>query len=154
MSKSLALENGDLAIFGRGYAVVEGSAKLAQDLRLWVLERIGSDPATPTYGSSLDGGTINGVEVPSLVGQQMTNSNVLTIQSIVSNLLQQYQQGQLTKMQAEIVQYGGKTTLSNDEVIYTVDGVSATALGTTVVVQASITTLSGQTLLLTIPLAV
>jgi hypothetical protein len=153
MSKSLALVNGDLAIFGRSYATVEGSAKLVQDLRLWVLERIGTDPATPTYGSTLDGGVVNGVSVPSFIGEQLDDNNSLAIQGVVQTLLQTYQQNQLAKMKAEVTQYG-KTTMSNDEIIHTIDSIQVAIFGTTVIIQAHLTTLAGETFTLTIPLAV
>lgn len=153
MSKSLALINGDLAITGRSFSIVSGRDKLAQDLTLWVLEKVGTDPATPTYGNTLDGGVVNGVQIPSMVGQMLTQESMTTIQGIVQNLLQQYQQGQLVKMKAEIAQYGN-STLSNDEVIYSIDGIQVANLGDIVIIQANLTTLAKANLTVTIPLTI
>ena len=152
MSKSFALVNGDLAVDGRSYSEVSGQTKLAQDLKLWILERVGTDPATPTYGSTLDGGTINGVEIPSMIGAVSTKANTLTIQSITQNIIAQYQQMQLAKIQIEMQQYGGQTTLSNDEIIYSINNVKAVQADDTIVVQADITTLAGANMLITIPI--
>ena len=154
MSKSFALINGDLALTGRSYSLVSGSAKLAQDLRLWVLERVGYDPATPTYGTTLDGGIVNGVMIPSLIGQINSQSQANQVQAVIQTMLTQYQQMQLTKMKQEIVTYNGKTTLSDDEVLQTVNSVTATVAQDVIIVQANLTTLAGTNLTLTIPLSI
>lgn len=154
MSKSFALINGDLSLSGRAYLTVEGSAKLAQDLRLWVLEKIGIDPATPTYGSSLDGGVINGVNIPSLIGQINSQAQTNQVQAVVQSLLVQYQQMQLDKIKVEIVKYGSKSTIPDDEILETINSVKAIDLQDMILVQVSLTTMAGTNLTLTIPLSI
>lgn len=155
MSKSLKLVAGDLSIgSGRTFETVSGSSKLAQDLELWILEHLGNDPDTPEFGSLLDGGTSNGVQIPSFIGEILTDERVGEIKQDISTLLAQYQQGQVTKMQREMALYNGNHTLSPDEILYTVDSIEATSIGTEIITRVSITTLAGNQFRLTIPLEV
>jgi hypothetical protein len=92
MSKSLKIEGGDLKIGpGRSYDMVERTDKLGQDLELWILEHIGTDPATPTFGSKLDGGIINGVQVESFIGKILTDQRVMEVKTEITTLLASYQ---------------------------------------------------------------
>lgn len=152
MSKSLRIEHGDLVVgSGRAFDTVAGKEKLFQDLKLWILERIGTDPSTPTYGSRLDGGVENGVELQSFIGEMQTQERLLEIKSEIVSLLNLYQATQLEKMKRELVQYGGRHTLSDDEVLHTVDNIEMASLGTTVIVRVTCSTLAGTSLQLTIP---
>lgn len=153
MSTSLKIVNGDLSVgSGRSFEVVSGRAKLQQDLKLWVLERIGSDPATPTYGSRLDGGIINGVEVPTFIGTIINDQVAAEIRSEIITLIQRYQQGQFEKVRNETILYTGKNTLDKDELIKTLDSVRVRAEGTTIIVSVTITTMADNTVSLTLPL--
>lgn len=152
MSKSFALVNGDLAIGpGRAFQLVSGKDKLLQDLQLWILERIGTDPATPTYGSRLDGGMENGQIDPSYIGMIISNITLQGIRSEVIRLIQNYQAMQYQKIRAETIAYVGQTTLDNDEVIDGINTITTQAFGSTVVVQVSINLLSGDVIKLTLP---
>lgn len=154
MSYSLRIENGDLMIGNnRSLEVVTGKAKLFQDLALWILERVGTDPATPTYGSTLDGGVVDGQELPSFIGQLPTAQNLNLIKSEVLDLLHQYQQMQIMKMKQELIEYDGKHTLKGDEVLHRIDSVEIRAIDTLVLVRVVCTTLDRNTLNVTIPLA-
>lgn len=152
MSKTMQIVNGDLVVgAGRSFQQVTGKQKLFQDLKLWVLERIGTDPATPTYGSRLDGGVIDGVEVESMIGELATQDRLDEIESEVAGLLASYQQEQIDKMRREVVLYNGQHTLSPNEVLHRVDAIQTTLLGTTVLVRVHCTTLAGDSFKLTIP---
>jgi hypothetical protein len=152
MSKTLKLEHGDLVVgSSRAFATVQGKDKLFQDLRLWILERIGTDPATPTYGSTLDGGVIDGEIVPSFIGLPATQERINDIKTEIATLLSRYQQDQLEKMRREVIEYGGKHTLSRDEVLWRVDAIEAAQVGTTVLVRVTCTTLANETFRLTVP---
>lgn len=155
MSYSLRVEGGDIVVgSSRSLEVVTGKQKLFQDLKLWILERIGTDPATPLFGSTLDGGTINGQELPSFIGQLASQENLNFIKSEVLDLLQKYQQAQLAKMKRELIEYGGRHTLSGDEILHTIDSVSVRQIDTTVLVRVTCTTMNKTNFNLTIPLAV
>lgn len=153
MSKSFALVNGDLALGpGRAFQLVSGKAKLLQDLKLWILERIGTDPATPTFGSRLDGGIEDGNRDPSYIGQIITTETLMGIRGEVIRLIQNYQAMQYEKIRAETIAYVGQTTLDNDEVIDSIDKITTSVFGSTIVVQVGINLLSGDVIKLTLPM--
>lgn len=153
MSKSFAVVNGDLGVSsGRSFDVVTGRAKLAQDLRLWILEKIGNDPMTPTYGSRLDGGVIDGQPVPSFIGQIVSPDLLSQIRNEIQSQCSQYQAMQFNKIRSEALVYGGRNTLEEDEVLSKVEQVDVKAMADIVVAQVKLTTLSGLSLTLTVPL--
>jgi hypothetical protein len=153
MSKSFAVVNGDLQIgTSRSYSVVSGRDKLAQDLRLLVVEKIGHDPLLPTYGSRLDGGIIDGEEVDSHIGQLATQENLNRVRIEVIRLIENYQQQQFDKMANEAIIYGGRNTFDEDEVVDEILDVDAKQIATTVLVQVILSTLAGTSLKVTIPL--
>lgn len=143
MSVSLAVVNGDLAIGpGRRFETVSGQQKLKQDLMLWVLERFGQDPSYVGYGSHLD------EFIGSIASVDVTNE----IRNEILRLLQQYQALQYNKVRTETVQLLGKSTLSADEIINTIDSVNVKVTATLVLAQVRLTTLSGANLKLTLPI--
>jgi len=154
MSTSFKLTNGDLSVgAGRAYEVVQGRDKLRQDLTLWLMERIGQDPMTPTYGSRLDGGVIGGREIPSYIGQIASDNNSNQIRMEVLDLLVEYQNMQLDKIRNETLLYRGKNTLEADEVIDSINSVDVTQIGTTILVRVVLTTLGNTSLKVTLPIA-
>lgn len=155
MSTSLRIEGGDLVVgIGRSFETVSGAQKLAQDLRLWVLERVGTDPATPTFGNTLDGGFLNGVHVDGVIGQLMTTQRILEVQAIVQDLLHQYQTTQLSRIKQDMVDFNGVNTLDAEETIDRVQSVNAKAIGDTIIVRAIVLTMAGKTLTVTLPVGV
>ncbi len=153
MSKSFQIQNGDLVVGERrGFATVSGKAKLLQDLKLWVLERIGTDSSTPTYGSRLDGGVIDGEELPSFIGEVMTASNISQIRAELINLLTSYQQVQYEKIRNETLMFNGKNTLDEGEVLDSIDSVDIKTVGDKVLAQVRLTSLAGESFKLTVPL--
>jgi hypothetical protein len=155
MSKSLALTNGDLSLGGgRSFQTVSGREKLAQDLRLWILEKIGTDPATPDFGSRLDGGFVNNQPVPSFIGQIISPDVLSAIRQDITNLVTRYQTLQYGKIRTETTRYLGSTTIDQNEAIATVNGIDVRAIGTTVLVQIDITTVANSRLRLTFPIGV
>lgn len=152
MSRSFALVNGDLAIGpGRAFQVLGGRDKLLQDLKLWILERIGSDPATPTYGSRLDGGTENNAPVDSVIGQIVSDEVLMGIRGEVIRLIENYQAMQYEKLRAETIAYLGPTTLEAGEIVDSINTIQTKAIGTTVLVQVSLNIANGDVIKLTLP---
>jgi hypothetical protein len=152
MSTSFKLDGGDLvAGAGRSFERVSGAFKLAQDLRLLILERIGTDPATPTFGTRLDGGVIDGEEVPSFIGQIGSEALLSDIRSEIATLLAQYQEQQIAKMKSEMLLNDGKTSLGADEILHIINSIEATQSGTQVIVRVNCQTLAGSTFRLLIP---
>lgn len=152
MSRSFALVNGDLAVGpGRAFQVLNGRDKLLQDLKLWILERIGTDPSTPTFGSRLDGGTEDNQRVDSVIGQIVSEEVLMSIRGEVIRLIENYQAMQYEKLRAETIAYLGQTTLDNDEVVSGIDSIQVKAIGTIVLVQVSLDLVSGDVIKLTLP---
>jgi hypothetical protein len=153
MSKSFKIVNGDFAVgAGRSFETVSGASKLAQDLRLWVTERIGTDPSFPTYGSRLDGGVVDGREIESYIGQIGTQERLNEIRAEVNTLLSLYQSTQLEKMRRESILYNGKTTLPPEEVLHVVENIEARQVGTVVIVRVTYQTLAGRNNRMTFPM--
>lgn len=154
MSTSLAITNGDLTIGpGRKFESVSGRDKLTQDLKLWVLERIGTDPLLPTYGSIYDGGIINGQVVDSFIGEVASLEARNNIRIATLDLLGKYQAMQFDKMRSETLLYNGQNTLDAEEVIDQITSVNVIQVDTTILIQVILTNLAGTTLKLTIPLS-
>lgn len=152
MSTSFRIQGGDLSVgAGRSFERAIGSLKLAQDLRLWVLEHVGTDPATPTFGSRLDGGIIDGEPVESFIGQVATEARQAEIRTEMIALLSQYQAGQIAKMQREMLAYGGSHTLTADETLHSIESVLTTQIGDQIIVRVLCHTLAGTQFQLTIP---
>jgi phage baseplate assembly protein W len=152
MSKSLKLVNGDLYISNRSLHTVRGKEKLLQDLSLRLREKIGTDPMTPTYGSILDGGVINGSEVPSFIGRVINPSVKEEIHAEIAEQISKYQREQLEKIKSETVRYQGKNTLDKSEVIYSIDSINISNIGTTIVAQVTLTTLANEQVNLFLPI--
>jgi hypothetical protein len=149
----MKLHNGDLIVgAGRSFETVTGKDKLFQDLKLRILERIGIDPATPTYGSRLDGGVIDGRVIPSLIGGVASADTVLEVKAEIYSILSQYQEQQLEKIRDESNRFQGKHTLSRDEILHTVDSVEVAIRGEIIFVRVTCTTLSGTNFQLDVPL--
>lgn len=116
MTWSLRIAHGDLAISGTNLDTVTAEQKLIQDMRCWILERIGTDTMHPTYGAALDGGRRNGREVPSLIGRIDSNMVALEAESEIRRIVLAYQQQQLTRAQRDRAVYG-RATLTRGEVV-------------------------------------
>lgn len=152
MSNNFKISSGDLVVgAARAYERVSGIAKLQQDLELWLLEKIGTDPSTPSYGSRLDGGVIDGVALQSYIGQSSTDDRVREIIAEVRRILELYQETQINKMQLEMSQFNGKHTLSGDEILASIDSVDAAIQADIVVVKVGISTGTGNSLTLLVP---
>lgn len=155
MSNSLKITGGDLTVgSGRAFETVSQREKLGQDLRLWVLERMGTDPATPNYGTTLDGGRVNGQEVDSLIGQMLTNERIVEVRAQLANMCSQYQQVQLAKIQRDMTQFAGQTTLTPEEILQVVQNIEVKSSGTTIIARITILTMAGSQISITIPVAV
>jgi phage baseplate assembly protein W len=145
MSQSFALQNGDLVVTsGRAFQVVKNKDKLAQDLRLWILQQFGSDPSSPEYGSHLQ----------EYVGGLMTQGTINQVQAEILRVLQQYQSMQLDNMQNETINYAGSTTLDPSEVLVSVDGLTVQQAGSILLVSVLISTLDQTQTPLSIPITV
>lgn len=143
MSKSLSIASGDLSVTGRHYDTVSGKDKLIQDLRCALIEQVGTDPATPEFGSRFETDDYLG----QIYSETLAESAVIDVMTI----LQTYQQAQLTKIQQETVIYNGLNTFDAEEVIDTIDSVDSVFSGDTLVVRVQLTTIAGNQVKIDVP---
>jgi hypothetical protein len=122
MSWSLQLRAGDLATGGASFGIVSDQAKLVQDLRCAILERMGTDPDHPWFGSLIDGGRLNGVEQESLIATTDWNVAVLAVESEIRRIVDQYQKAQIVRSEQDRISYG-KPTLTPGELLMGVSGI-------------------------------
>jgi hypothetical protein len=117
MTYSLLLKNGDLVKgHGNSLATVEGASKVTQDLRLWLLEPLGTNPMHKDYGSLLNGDE----DTFHTIGQESVFVSSEPLERVVSEIdriVQAYMQQQLARMEAELVFYDGRHTFNAGEII-------------------------------------
>jgi len=155
MSKSFKISNGDLSVgVALSYETVSGRNKLTQDLRLWILEQLGIDPSTPSYGSRLDGSIINGAYSSGFIGEMMTIEKLLEIRSEIASIIQQYQQVQLDRIQRDSIDFQGQQTQDPDEVLYRIDSIDVKPLGDSALARVVCQTLAKNTIRIIIPVQV
>lgn len=143
MSKSLAITTGDLSITGRHYDTVSGKDKLIQDLRCALIEEVGTDPATPDFGSRF--------ETDDYLGQAYTEILAEEARQDVMTILQSYQAAQLAKLQDETIAYNGLNTFSEGEVIETIDSIDSIFSGDTLIIRVTITTIAQEQIKIDVP---
>lgn len=151
MSWSLKIANGDLALGGASYDTVTGHAKLIQDLRLQLLERMGTDSAHPGFGSLLDGGRLgDGTEIPSPLGSVDWNRVILDIEIELRRIEREYTNKQLARIDTDKHTYRN-ITLIPEEVLTGISNITFQQVQDTLFVQISLTTASGRQDTLVIP---
>lgn len=151
MSWSLQLRNGDLTVGGARFGQVTGGQKLIQDLRCALLEHKGNDPDHPEWGSVLDGGVDNGIEIPSLIGSTNWQYIVLAVQSEIRRVAAAHQNRQLARTKQDRYTYG-ESTLTPDELLVEVESVDCFQAQDTLLVQVTLKTGTGTTSTLNIPI--
>lgn len=124
MTWSIQLRNGDLALGQASLGTVTGSQKLAQDLRCFILERMGTDDLHPSYGSLIDGGTRNGEYVAGVIGELNDDLTLTVIEGELRRIVKAYQAMQLERARADRDRYG-KATLSKGEVLIQLTSIEA-----------------------------
>jgi hypothetical protein len=150
MTWSLALRNGDLTLSSASYGTVTGEDKLVQDLRAFILERMGTDDMHPSYGSLLDGGRLpDGTEKSGPIGSSDIEFAQLEIETELRRIISIYQNRQLARAKDDRLTYG-KTTLSKSEVLLAIQGINFRQVGDTLNVQLNLQTAANTTIPLTI----
>lgn len=116
MSWSLKVSNGDLSPAPASLDAVSGAQKLVQDLRLWILERMGTDDLHPRFGSLIDGGTTpEGDEIPGVIGTDFAQGRAF-VESEIRRICREYQMMQLARVKQDKVTLG-RATLTPAEVL-------------------------------------
>ena len=144
MSKSLSIAAGDLTVTGRHYDTVRGKDKLMQDLKCLMIEREGTDAATPEFGSQF--------ETDTYIGNFYTDILAEEAKADVQQLLEDYQAAQLEKIKEETIAYNGLNTMEEGEVIETIDSIESAFSVDTLIIRVTLTTLSGEQIRIDVPL--
>jgi phage baseplate assembly protein W len=141
--RNLAVKNGDIVLGSNQQAVVvTGQDKLSQDLRLWLLEPIGTGFMTPSFGSVL----------MSLVGQADPDDQADDVRAEVERVLGNYQQNQVESIRQAAAE-GRLNLYSRREVLNAINGISITVDGDTIVAVARIVTGADRSLSLPVSVA-
>lgn len=121
MSWSLQLRNGDLFHHQGHFATVVGPAKVAQDIRIAILTRMGEDTANPWFGSVIDGGTwTDGTPLPSVIGRIDFDNVSNEVSSELRRIENEYKERQQSRIHDDVSTYG-RTTLRQDEILRDLD---------------------------------
>lgn len=135
--KTLALSHGDLVLGPGGFQMISGANKIRQDVALALGEEYGNDPYHPQWGSVLI----------QYIGQPVTPDTDLLVQSEVNRILQQYMANQQAMLN-QAATNNQPTTMTTADVIQSVDAVTASAQYDTIQVVIQLTTMAGQTLMI------
>src|SRR4051812_1433919 len=140
MSWSLRIHNGDFVTNGNQAATVIRQAKMLQDLRLWILERMGTDDLHPGFGSLIDGGTrADGTEVAGVIGESDFDFAALQVEQDLRRIITEYQGRQLSRAKVDRAIYG-RGTLTPQEVVINVPAINFTQQQDTMKVVITIVT--------------
>lgn len=147
MTWSLALRHGDLDLSpNASLGTVTGSDKLVQDLRCFLLERMGSDDLHPTFGSLLDGGFRDGQYVEGVIGVLNDELAALAVETEIRRMVAAYQAAQLARARGDRATYG-KATLTKGEVLLSLDAIDIVQASETMVITLHLTTGDDQAIL-------
>jgi hypothetical protein len=114
-----------------------------QDLRCALIEQVGTDPATPDFGSRF--------ETDDYLGQVFTDVLAEEARTDVMSILQTYQANQLARIQDETIAYNGLNTMDEGEVIESIDAIDSLFSGDTLIIRVTITTLAKEQIKIDVP---
>lgn len=112
MSWSIKLHNGDFATEAARFSTVTKEGKLVQDLRLHLLEALGTDNLHPNYGSQIE----------DVIGETDLNQAVLEVESEITRVALEQQQAQLERAKQDRFTFG-KATLDPGEILVDIGGI-------------------------------
>lgn len=151
MSWSLQLRNGDLFHHQGHYAKIEGPSKVAQDVRVAILTRMGEDQANPWYGSVIDGGTwTDGTQIPSVIGRLDFDQVANEVSSELRRIESAYKERQASRIHDDTQTYG-RTTLRRDEILRDLDA-EFTQVQDTLLVSIRLSFMDGTPEIIEVPL--
>lgn len=131
--KTFALTSGDLTPSGGGYAMVEGAAKINQDLSLALRETYGQDQFHTRWGSVLQ----------NYVGQPLTSGMTAKVLAEINRVVTNY----ITIQNARIVSDSNSSTpssYSTDDVVQNILSMNAQQVYDSLFVSVNLQTVSRQ----------
>ena len=143
MTWSLLIANGDLSFNGASMNTVQGGDKLVQDLACCILEPMGTDDMHPTFGSTIGGGiNPDGSYNPGAIGAPNDARTDAFVQGEITRIISQYQTQQQQRFQADVAVYG-KATITANEALLSVGGITTSANQNVLQVNATLETGTG-----------
>ncbi len=133
--KTLALSGGDLVLGAGGLHMLDGPAKIRQDIALALGENYGGDLNHPGWGSVLH----------QYLGEPITADTPMLVQGEVNRILQQYIAGQQQRLAAAALN-NQQHTIGTSEIIRTVNSIDVAVSYDSVSVLIDLTTMAGQTM--------
>jgi phage baseplate assembly protein W len=135
--KTLLLSEGDLVTTHDDLAMCTGVTKLQQDLRGALLEPIGTDRFHPGWGSSLN----------DFLAQIADEDTRVEIESEINRVISNYAAVQRDKIESDIMG-DGQTRFSTDEILARIRRVQVQVRDESVLVGISLTTVTGEVVVL------
>lgn len=131
--KTLAVKNGDLVLTGSKFGMVEGIARVQQQLGLAMREAFGSDRFHRQWGSTL----------PNWIGQVLTSNVPFEIRAEVTRIVRDFiiQQNERIKERAAL---GYTAVVKAEEMIMEIRDIKIEARYDTLLVKVTLRTASGQ----------
>lgn len=142
MSWSLQISHGDFKVESAHLGTVTQQAKLVQDFRCAILERMGTDNLHPDFGSLIDGGTTpEGITSNGVIGETDLGMVGLVIETEINRIARYMQRAQLTRAKSDKLTYG-KATLTPQEVLLQLNGIEMTRKEDSLMVKVNLTSAS------------
>jgi hypothetical protein len=131
--RTLAVRNGDLVLTGSKFGMVEGIARVQQQLGLAMREAFGSDRFHRSWGSTL----------PTWIGQVLTPNVPFEIRAEVTRIVRDFiiQQNEKIKERAAL---GYTAVVSAEEMIMEIRDIKIETRYDTILVKVTLRTASGQ----------
>ena len=144
MTWSLNISNGDFVVTSAHLGTVTNQQKLLQDFRCAILEQMGTDNLHPDFGSLIDGGVNpTGEVVSGVIGRTDIDEVTMIIESEVSRIARYMQRTQLARAKSDKLTYG-RATLSPQEVLLSLNGISFVQKEDLLLVNISLTAANDQ----------
>ena len=132
--KCIKVADGDIVIGGDGKPVmVEGAARIQQEMALWLLEPIGTDAVYPKFGSDLW----------NYIGAPAFDDNLTAIRSEVNRVVTNYiaaQNEQIARDKQRLSDNEFLQVWTEDDIVSTLNSITVSATGTIVNVLVIVST--------------
>lgn len=136
--KTLAVVDGDLTISSGSYLLFSGGDKIRQDLTMALQEHYGFDRYHPGWGSVID----------SFIGEALTSDIEQRVLNEVARVLRNYITAQADQINSDTLA-GVRSSLDTSDVVAAVQDIKVASNGDTLTVQASLITMSRETITVT-----
>jgi phage baseplate assembly protein W len=133
--KTLELSNGDLVIGPGGFATIDGTKKVYQDLSVLVREAIGEDRFHPQWGGVLQ----------EFVGQAISPFVEGDIRNEIQRLIQNYMVMQARQITADITM-GRKSRFKPEEIVESLENIQFQQEYDRINVKVTIRTVAGESI--------